>query len=103
MVQIKILFLLLLISFTSFSQVNVANKFILIDSQWGFSMKDSISTLNPANRYQFGTPIKTKLGNWVTPAINYLWFIFPDSCTVITLPNQYDSLNLAPVQTYSTN
>ncbi len=80
-----------------FAQANIAGKYIATDSAWLWKMKDSLSG-GGTNNYNFGTPQKTVKGKWVVPAVNYIYFTFPDSATVVKLPSEDDSiLQPAPI------
>jgi hypothetical protein len=83
----KRIFLIALIfcGLTGRTQNFVSGKYIIIDSVFADVMTNTVNA-DVNHRYNFGVPVKTVGGRWTTPAVNYIYFPFPDVVTVEKLP-----------------
>ena len=77
--------ILLLIATTAQAQTNMQGKYIEVDSTFAAMMANTLTT-DKVHQYNFGIAVKTIGGRFVTPAINYLYFPFPDEVTIEKLP-----------------
>lgn len=88
-------FLLLLIaaSPTTKAQNNIAGKYIILSKTYAVAMRNTTND-DLQHFYNFGDTLTTKGGRYVCPAVNYIYFQFPDKVAVEKLP--IDSFRPAP-------